>query len=145
MPLNKETKTLRVWFFTHGHIEYEFLNKSIWLLLGTLTGVTTFGQSWPRSNRNGGVHYTSHISRTIRCSLVSYFRTPPFGESLPSAENTISIFSALPTGMIMLQGPISSHREYDSHSLGYTMTDKWRKKRRFFSIRIRWLLRIERD
>ena len=37
----------------HGPIEYEqFLNRSIWLMNRTLTGITTLGQSGPGSNHD---------------------------------------------------------------------------------------------
>ena len=40
------------------------LNRSIWLIDGTLTDITTPGQSEPGSNGNERVLNTPHISRT---------------------------------------------------------------------------------
>ena len=51
-------------------------NRSIWLILGTLTGITTLGQSGPGSNGNEVVtlHFSElqNWSLTTRYSLVSY-------------------------------------------------------------------------
>ena len=65
-----------VFFFAYSPIEYKyFLNRSIWPLDNTQTGINTPGQSGPWSNGDEWVLHTPQISRTgdtIRCGLLSY-------------------------------------------------------------------------
>ena len=72
-----------------------WLNISIWLFDGTLTGTTTPGQSGPGSNGHEGVLHIPQNFMTgatpIRCILVPY-QGQTLVRVLPLCRNTVGVF-----------------------------------------------------
>ena len=75
----------------------KWLSKSIWLIGGILTGITTLGQSRPGSNGNKGAHYIPQSSRTeaaLSGRLLSYPGHSLMGSSYPSAGMQLAYSTA---------------------------------------------------
>ena len=85
---------------SNGFKSRKWLNISIWLIDGTLTGTTTLGQSGPGNNGNKGVLHILQSSRTEVSplgGLVSYQGCSLDG-GYPAAEMQ-SVYSTAPANL----------------------------------------------
>ena len=83
--------------YLNGFQYNKWLNSSIWLIIGTLTGTTIPGQSEPESNSNQGVLHILQSFRTgevegvlLLCrDAVSIFYSPLTGQRFSRKKNKI--------------------------------------------------------